>query len=139
MSDYISRQRLISSLSDWALQESPNAFVTNTELYSAYDMQGLLYNTIRDAITVAEEQPSADLRDELDNAYAHGYTAAEDDFRKADVQPVVRCKDCKDWYAGANKLYGYCRRECWEDDGKYRLKVETAHDDYCSYGEQKDG
>ena len=57
----------------------------------------------------------------------------------ADLVEVVRCKDCKNWYAFSDKKFGYCRRECWDDDAQYRLKVETVHDDYCSYGEGRDG
>ena len=52
---------------------------------------------------------------------------------------VVRCAHCRNWYAYADEQFGYCRRECWEDDGQYRLNVETNHDDYCSYGERRDG
>lgn len=56
----------------------------------------------------------------------------------ATAQKVLRCKYCKDWYPFSDKLFGYCRREFWDDDGQYRLKVETNHDDYCSYGERRD-
>lgn len=56
-----------------------------------------------------------------------------------DMEEVVRCKNCKDWYPFADKLFGYCRREYWDDEGQYRLKVETNHDDYCSYGERRNG
>lgn len=55
-----------------------------------------------------------------------------------DLVNVVRCKDCKDWYSFSDKQFGYCRREFWDDDGQYRLKVETNHEDYCSYGERRD-
>lgn len=57
---------------------------------------------------------------------------------KLDLVNVVRCKDCKDWYSFPDRLFGYCRREYWDDDGQYRLKVETNHEDYCSYGERRD-
>ncbi len=58
---------------------------------------------------------------------------------KLDLVNVVRCKDCKDWYPFPDRLFGYCRREYWDDEGQYRLKVETNHEDYCSYGERRDG
>lgn len=49
----------------------------------------------------------------------------------ADVVEVVRCKDCKYWQGNND---GYPHQECrW---GNY----ETPDpDDYCSYGELKDG
>ena len=56
-----------------------------------------------------------------------------------DLVSVVRCKDCKHWYPFSDKRFGYCRREFWDDDGQYRLKVETNHEDYCSYGERRNG
>ena len=53
-----------------------------------------------------------------------------------DLVSVVRCKDCKDWHVFPCETLGLCRRECWDDDTKYRLKVETYSTDYCSYGEK---
>lgn len=52
-------------------------------------------------------------------------------FPAADVVEVVRCKDCKYWQDNND---GYPHQECrW---GNY----ETPDpDDYCSYGELKDG
>lgn len=44
------------------------------------------------------------------------------DFPAADVVPVVRCKDCKFWDFG----------DC------YRLELSRT-DDFCSYGERKEG
>lgn len=61
------------------------------------------------------------------------------DERQRDLVEVCRCEYCRNWYAFPDKKFGYCRRECWDDDGQYRLKVETNHDDYCSYGERRDG
>ena len=43
------------------------------------------------------------------------------DIPAADVAPVVRCKDCRYF-----KMYK-CRMEY------------SSHDDFCSYGERKDG
>lgn len=60
------------------------------------------------------------------------------DFPAADVDPVVRCKECKHWkpsgskagnsfsdmeYIGGCEFTNYCRRES----------------DFCSYGERKEG
>ena len=44
-----------------------------------------------------------------------------------DVVPVVRCKDCTNWFSRENGTH-YCRRT-----GRY-----AATDDFCSYGERKD-
>ncbi len=49
----------------------------------------------------------------------------------ADVAPVVRCKDCKYWQDNNG---GYPHEECRWGHG------ETPEaNDFCSYGEQKDG
>lgn len=42
----------------------------------------------------------------------------------ADVAPVVRCKDCKHEFGGSCILCGFQKRK---------------PDDFCSYGERKDG
>ncbi len=53
------------------------------------------------------------------------------DFPAADVAPVVRCKDCKYWQDNNG---GYPHEECRWGHG------ETPEaNDFCSYGEQKDG
>lgn len=55
------------------------------------------------------------------------------------AQPqIIRCKDCKDWHEYPDKKWGCCRREYWDDDGMFRLNLDTSSDDYCSYGEKKD-
>lgn len=49
-----------------------------------------------------------------------------------DAVPVVRCKGCKQvtWYEDyPGSYYPYCTRLC----------KETREDDFCSYGERKDG
>ena len=49
----------------------------------------------------------------------------------ADVVPVVRCKDCKYWQDNND---GYPHEECrW-----WHGETPDAND-FCSYGEQKDG
>ena len=47
-------------------------------------------------------------------------------FPAADVVEVVRCKDCRHYDKGA----------CWDQDAYGRCWRE---DDYCSYGERKEG
>ena len=53
-----------------------------------------------------------------------------DDFPSADVEPVVRCKDCKH----------RCGDYCHNDDGFAHFDHFFVHlDDYCSRGERMDG
>lgn len=58
-----------------------------------------------------------------------------DKIPAADVTPVVRCRGCKHWDDDPD-TYG-------TDDGpkgKCMKSFETMHaDDFCSYGERKDG
>jgi hypothetical protein len=49
---------------------------------------------------------------------------------KVDAVEVVRCKDCKHWQEHDGDMY--CG--CWAN-----LMTDTAADDFCSYGERKDG
>ena len=56
-----------------------------------------------------------------------------DEIPAADVAPVVRCKDCKDYDMGVClKIYsdGNVHPEAWQS---------RKPDDFCSYGERKDG
>lgn len=53
----------------------------------------------------------------------------------ADVVPVVRCKDCKHYYRPLNWPEDYTKGECEID----LLDRRVHPDDYCSYGERKDG
>jgi len=50
-------------------------------------------------------------------------------IEKADVVPVVRCKDCKHWDNGNLSF------ECPWDYGRHGSSDE---DDFCSYGERKE-
>ena len=52
----------------------------------------------------------------------------------ADTEELIRCKDCKYWYAGEN--INYCRK-FWDDDGEPKLYRCTA-DDFCSRAERKE-
>lgn len=75
------------------------------------------------------------LSDEF-NHYLAGLMDGETAIRQlpsADIQPVVRCKDCK-----------YCDTGI-DEDGNHFLKClgwvygGTKEDDYCSHGVRKDG
>ena len=50
-----------------------------------------------------------------------------DCFQTADVAPVVRCKDCK---------YNRGSKKCLNPDSFFAVPKD---DDFCSYGERKDG
>lgn len=61
----------------------------------------------------------------------------------ADVAPVVRCKDCKHYHAAQ----GWCDKHSHfiDSDGRFCHPWESDEwkmfepDDFCSYGERKDG
>ena len=68
--------------------------------------------------------------------YADAYNDLAEDFHSipaADVAPVVRCKDCKHYDMGVClKIYsdGNVHSVAWQ---------ERKPEDFCSYGERKDG
>ena len=55
MSDLISRSKLIMSLSDYALQESPN----DNESTGEQRISKMIYDAIQNCISCVEEQPTA--------------------------------------------------------------------------------
>ena len=57
----------------------------------------------------------------------------------ADVAPVVRCKDCK--YYCKEKINGViCRHPALDFDTEcFDHWINTNPDDFCSYGERKEG
>lgn len=60
-------------------------------------------------------------------------------FHAADVVEVVRCKDCDNWEYIGNlglKRRGSCAEWSDAEDGMTRY---TDENDFCSYGERKDG
>lgn len=67
--------------------------------------------------------------DRTDHITFHTKHGKEVEFAK-----VIRCKDCKCWYAGEN--INYCRK-FWDDDGEPKLYRCTA-DDFCSRAERKE-
>lgn len=58
MSDLIDRNKLIKTLSDWQLQESPSNAPIGALEFTAWDMQRMVYRTIRDAISAVQDAPS---------------------------------------------------------------------------------
>lgn len=53
-----------------------------------------------------------------------------------DAMPVVRCRECKHWYEySCNEEYGSCH--FWQANDNEN--TETESDDFCSYGQRKDG
>lgn len=90
---------------------------------------------ILDAVMNIHECPTIDAvprqkyEEDMENAFAHGYTDAESDFRKmiadGELVEVVRCKECR-WNNGEN----YCLNE--------KTFFELCADDaYCSFGERR--
>ena len=67
-----------------------------------------------------------------------GHIEAEfdaDDTRSIDAVPVVRCGECRKWNSGPDS---YGRSD--GPKGKCMKTFEvTSDDDFCSYGERKDG
>ena len=103
-----------------------------------------LYDSWREHIEVEQELrklPAAEVftREALDNAYMHGHTAAEDEYREAlrklqsaEAGKAVRCKDCKRWRSDIptnlsifGKRWEYCQT----------IKDMMPEDGWCSMGE----
>ena len=53
-----------------------------------------------------------------------------DDAPSVDAVPVVRCKECKWWHDWNGECYG---------NGNMGYGVGRKADDFCSWGERKDG
>ena len=63
------------------------------------------------------------------------------DAPTADVVEVVRCKDCEHWHIEGydpilERTCGTCQREYFGDKYGYR---EADGNDFCSYGERREG
>jgi len=52
----------------------------------------------------------------------------------ANVAPVVRCKDCKHYKPNAMG-----ENSCFNSNWNEEYAIFTSPDDFCSYGERKDG
>ena len=68
-----------------------------------------------------------------------------DSFPATDVAEVVRCRDCKYWGDEAGKLqhsdgvlFARCKVHNYLIDGRHTGWCPTEND-FCSYGERKDG
>ncbi len=64
-------------------------------------------------------------------------TAMEDglsDIPPADVRPVVRCRDCKHYVKGSCNAHSV-----WPDEYSPGYDCRPDDDDFCSYGERKEG
>ena len=74
------------------------------------------------------------LIDEANSDGAYGYVDAKQiaDAPAVDAVPVVRCKDCKHWH----KDTVFCDYMSY---GEASERVNWYADDFCSYGERKDG
>ena len=70
--------------------------------------------------------------------YIERQRAFLDKFPTIDAVPVVRCRDCK-WYMPGDLFTDimFCHR-LKKDNGK-PAKYNYCADDFCSYGERKDG
>ena len=51
-----------------------------------------------------------------------------------DVEPVVRCKDCKHYQFADNRAFGFPVKLC-----EWTGFEDVDDEDYCSRGERKDG
>ena len=75
------------------------------------------------------------LMDEVNSDGAYGYVDAKQisESPTVDAVPVVRCRECKHYEMGTClKIYddGAASRYAWQ---------ERKPDDFCSYGERKEG
>ena len=76
-----------------------------------------------------------DEKDIAEQAYRNGYDKGYEDGKK-DAVGVVRCKDCKHW-----KLIDSLNPhwECQIFHGLHEYGYLTNADDFCSYGERREG
>lgn len=58
MSRLIDADKLMLSLADWELQESPISTYPKPKEFTADDMQRMIWRTIRDCESAVEEQPT---------------------------------------------------------------------------------
>ena len=87
---------------------------------------------VADAPTI-DAVPRQKYEEDMESAFAHGYTDAESNFRKmiadGELVEVVRCKDCKYW----NPTHRYC-----EGIGNWFGEVDSWSDNgFCFKGERR--
>ena len=80
----------------------------------------------QDAIDLIMSQPT-------DAHYPSWYVDLVDKISVANATSVVRCKDCKHY------VYKYINDEIGDIGGCIVLNRATKNDDFCSFGERKDG
>ena len=98
-------------------------------------------NRLIDANVVLAKKFTTGLSDAIGNYYGNADVVFADDIENAptvDAVKVVRCRDCK-WYMPGDlfKDIMFCHR-LKKDNGK-PAKYNYCADDFCSYGERKDG
>lgn len=110
------------------------------KMESVMDMQEL-YLPIHFKEWVIDECPTIDAvprqkyEEDMENAFAHGYTDSESNFRKmiegGELVEVVRCKDCKEYYLPFNHMQVEQLWTCM------RYGLLRNADDFCSRGERR--
>ena len=110
MSDLISRSELIMSLSDYALQESPN----DNESTGEQRISKMIYDAIQNCISCVEEQPTAYSIDEV---------VKELEKRKQEYLEGFRIHE-------NNELYGIA---CGLGDAIEIVKQGGVSDDVCEW------
>ena len=86
-----------------------------------------------------ESAIEAIMSDPPDAHYQSWYAEKINEIPAADVEPLVRCKDCK--YYCQEKINGViCRHPALDFDTEcFDHWINTNPDDFCSYGERKEG
>ena len=79
----------------------------------------------REALTAKFKQMELGKHGLAERLFADGVYAVIAEFPAADVEPVVRCKDCECWHT----------TECALDYAMF----EPTEFSFCSYGKRKDG
>ena len=138
MSDLISRSKLIMSLGDYALQESPN----DNESTGEQRISKMIYDAIQNCISCVEEQPTAysvdkavgeleALKDKydnscLDNAYERGVETGAKWMKKKAIEIVkqgIVSDDVCEWKQTSTAKYktgcGYKVEEYFDTNACY--------------------
>lgn len=94
----------------------------------ASDIYGRGLTEIIDSMPTIDAVPRQKYEEDMENAFAHGYTDAESNFRKmiadGELVEVVRCKDCKFFVSDMEW--------CEADD-----EHPTIPDAFCSWAERR--
>ena len=121
------KRRLISLLSAVLL------FLTAQGQQTLWDAREIR-ETI-DLMPTVDAVPRQKYEEDMENAFAHGYTDAESKFRKmiegGELVEVVRCKDCKEYYLPFNHMQVEQLWTCM------RYGLLRNADDFCSRGERR--